>query len=183
MDRAKKQQLVAELHAVFAAASLVVVTHQTGLTVGESTVLRRQMRAAGASYRVIKNRLAKLALVDTHYAGLTDLFEGPTAIAYSTDPVAAAKIAVQFAKDNDKLVVVGGGILDLRLSAAEVLALTQLPSLDELRGQLVGLLTTPATRIAGVLQAPAGDLARLVGAPAAQLARVVGAYANTAPGT
>jgi large subunit ribosomal protein L10 len=125
------------------------------------------MREAGAGYKVTKNRLAKLALAGTTYEPISDLFNGPTAIAYSADPVAAARVAVDYSKENDKLVVIGGAMGDTLLDENAVKALASLPSLDELRGKLVGMLNTPATRVAGVLQAPAG-----------QLARVLGAYAN-----
>ena len=148
-------------------AALVVVTQQTGMTVAESTELRARMREAGAGYKVTKNRLAKLALAGTTYEPISDLFNGPTAIAFSADPVAAARVAVNYAKENDKLVVIGGAMGETLLDENAVKALASLPSLDELRGKLVGMLNTPATRIAGVLQAPAG-----------QLARVIGAYAN-----
>jgi len=168
VDRARKEELVVELNGAFADAALVVVTHQSGLTVAESTDLRRRMRAADASYKVTKNRLVKLALVGTPYEGIADLFEGPTAIAYSADPVAAARVAVNFAKDNDKLVVVGGAMADNRLDEAGVKALATLPSLDELRGKLLGLLNAPATKVAGVLQAPAGQLARVLSAHSQQ---------------
>ncbi len=167
MDRARKEELVTELSQSFAEAAVVVVTQQTGLTVTESTELRGRMREAGASYKVTKNRLAKLALAGTPYEPITDLFSGPTAIAYSADPVAAARVAVDYAKENDKLVVVGGAMGETLLDEVAVKALASLPSLDELRGKLVGLLNAPATKVAGVLQAPAG-----------QLARVTGAYAN-----
>ena len=167
MDRARKEELVTELSQSFAEAALVVVTQQTGLTVSESTELRSRMREAGAGYKVTKNRLAKLALAGTPYEPITDLFSGPTAIAYSADPVAAARVAVNYAKENDKLTVVGGAMGDTLLDENAVKALASLPSLDELRGKLVGLLNAPATKVAGVLQAPAG-----------QLARVFGAYAN-----
>lgn len=167
MDRARKEELVTELNQSFAEAALVVVTQQTGLTVSESTELRARMREAGAGYKVTKNRLAKLALAGTPYELITDLFSGPTAIAYSADPVAAARVAVNYAKENDKLTVVGGAMGDTLLDENAVKALASLPSLDELRGKLVGLLNAPATKVAGVLQAPAG-----------QLARVFGAYAN-----
>jgi large subunit ribosomal protein L10 len=168
VERAKKEQLVADLGVTFGGAALVVVTHQNGLTVAESTDLRRRMLAAGASFKVTKNRLAKLALAGTPYEGLSDLFEGPTAIAYSTDPVAAAKVAVGYAKDNEKLTVIGGALGDIRLDADGIKALAMLPSLDELRAKLVGMISTPATRIAGVLQAPAGQLARVLAAHAEQ---------------
>jgi large subunit ribosomal protein L10 len=168
VERAKKEELVADLSGTFGDAAVVVVTHQSGLTVAESTDLRRRMLAEGASFKVTKNRLAKLALAGTPYEGLTDLFEGPTAIAYSADPVAAAKVAVAFAKDNEKLTVIGGAMGEQRLDADGIKALASLPSLDELRAKLVGMINTPATRIAGVLQAPAGQVARVLGARAAQ---------------
>lgn len=168
MDRARKEELVTELNQSFAEAALVVVTQQTGLTVSESTELRARMREAGAGYKVTKNRLAKLALAGTPYEPITDLFSGPTAIAYSADPVAAARVAVNYAKENDKLTVVGGAMGDTLLDENAVKALASLPSLDELRGKLVGLLNAPATKVAGVLQAPAGQLARVFGAYAKQ---------------
>ncbi len=168
MDRARKEELVTELNQSFAEAALVVVTQQTGLTVSESTELRSQMREAGAGYKVTKNRLAKLALAGTPYEPITDLFSGPTAIAYSADPVAAARVAVNFAKENDKLTVVGGAMGDTLLDENAVEALASLPSLDELRGKLVGLLNAPATKVAGVLQAPAGQMARVMGAYASR---------------
>ena len=167
MDRARKEELVTELSQSFGDAALVVVTQQSGMTVAESTDLRGRMREAGAGYKVTKNRLAKLALAGTTYEQISDLFNGPTAIAYSADPVAAARVAVNYSKENDKLVVIGGAMGDTLLDENAVKALASLPSLDELRGKLVGMLNTPATRVAGVLQAPAG-----------QLARVIGAYAN-----
>lgn len=168
MDRARKEELVTELNQSFAEAALVVVTQQTGLTVSESTELRARMREAGAGYKVTKNRLAKLALAGTPYEPIMDLFSGPTAIAYSADPVAAARVAVNYAKENDKLTVVGGAMGDTLLDENAVKALASLPSLDELRGKLVGLLNAPATKVAGVLQAPAGKLARVFGAYAKQ---------------
>ncbi len=168
MDRARKEELVGELNGAFADAALVVVTHQSGLTVAESTDLRRRMREAGASFKVTKNRLVKLALVGTPYEGIADLFEGPTAIAYSADPVVAARVAVDFSKENEKLVVIGGAMAEDRLDEAGVKALATLPSLDDLRGKLVGLLNSPATKVAGVLQAPAGQLARVLSAHADQ---------------
>jgi len=167
VDRARKEELVTELNQSFGDAALVVVTQQSGMTVAESTDLRARMREAGAGYKVTKNRLAKLALAGTTYEPISDLFNGPTAIAYSADPVAAARVAVNYAKENDKLVVIGGAMGETLLDESAVKALADLPSLDELRGKIVGMLNTPATRVAGVLQAPAG-----------QLARVLGAYAN-----
>lgn len=164
MDRAKKQAMVAELQETFESNNLVVVTHQTGLTVTEVSELRKQMREAGGSFKVTKNRLAKIALKGTKFEGLADSFTGPTAIAVSEDPVAAAKIAVEFANKNEKLQIICGSLDAEALDMDAVKALATLPSLDELRGRLVGMIQTPATRIAGVLQAPGGQLARVFGA-------------------
>jgi len=147
---------------------MVVVTHYSGLSVADMEGLRNRMRKAGASFRVTKNRLTRLALEGTKFKDLNDLFSGPTGIAYSDDPVAAAKASVAFAKDNDKLIVLGGGLGRERLDVDGVKALASLPSLDESRANLVGLLKAPATNIAGVLQAPAGQLARVLSARAAQ---------------
>ena len=167
MDRSKKEALVAELHQDFAENILVVVTHQSGLTVKEVSDLRSKMRDAGCKFRVTKNRLAKIALKDTKFEALEDVFTGPTAIAVSMDPVAAAKVAVEYAKENEKLTIVGGSLEAERLDAEGISALAKLPSLDQLRGKIVGLLQAPATKVAGVLQAPAGQLARVMGAYAA----------------
>ena len=166
MERAKKEELVTSLNAIFGQADLVVVTCPTGLTVAEITDLRRQMRQAGCGFTVTKNRLAKLALKGTKFEPVSDLFKGPTAIAYSRDPVAAARIAVKYADGNQKLAVVGGALEAKVLDAKDVTSLAKLPSLDELRARLLGMIQTPATRIAGVLQAPAGQLARVLGAHA-----------------
>lgn len=166
MERSQKQALVATLHQDLSETVCVVVTHQTGLSVAEVTQLRRQMRNAGARYRVTKNRLAKRAIEGTEFETLAPLFSGPTAIAFSHDPVAAAKAAVEFANRNDKLTIVGGGLQGQLLDAAGVKALATLPSLDELRGKIIGLLNAPATKIAGLLQAPGGQLARLLAAHA-----------------
>jgi large subunit ribosomal protein L10 len=161
VDRTEKQQLITSLHETLKKAELVVITQQTGLTVAEVTNLRRQMRQAGAGYKVTKNRLARLALDGTQFEGLKSLFTGPTAIAYSADPVAAAKVAVTYANSNDKLTIVGGAMGSQVLDSDGVKALATLPSLDELRAKITGILQTPATRVAGVLQAPAGQLARV----------------------
>lgn len=166
MDRGQKEKLIASLAEVFGSVNLVVVTKPTGLTVAESTDLRRRMREAGASFKVTKNRLTRLALKGTKFESLSELFVGETAIAYSSDPVAAARVAVKFATDNQKLVVLGGALFQQKLDAEGIKNLATLPSLDELRGKLVGMLQTPATRIAGVLQAPAGQLARVLNAHA-----------------
>jgi large subunit ribosomal protein L10 len=164
VDRSQKEKLVSSLNDALSGTSCVVITHQSGLTVAEVTRLRRRMREAGASFKVTKNRLARLALQGTKFEQLSPLFTGPTAIAYSKDPVAAAKVAVEFANTNDKLTIVGGALDAQRLDAAGVKALATMPSLDELRGRLIGMLQTPATRIAGVLQAPGGQLARVLSA-------------------
>ncbi len=170
MDRAEKEKLVASLHRVFEDSTILVVTHYSGLTVAEMGVLRDGMREAGAKFRVTKNRFARLALEGTKYQDLSDLFTGPTAIAYSEDPVAAAKVAVNFAKTNDKLIVLGGALGSERLAPDEIRALAALPSLDELRGKLIGMIAAPATRVAGALQAPAAQVARVLGARADQAA-------------
>lgn len=143
---------------------MVVVTHYSGLTVSEMGALRDQMREAGASFKVTKNRLTRLALQGTKFENLEDMFTGPTAIAYSGDPVAPAKVCVNFAKKNDKLVVMGGAFGEEKLDVAGIKIMASLPSLDELRAKIVGMLNTPATRIAGVLQAPAGQVARVLSA-------------------
>lgn len=167
MDRVEKEEMVASLHQTFEDSSIVVVTHYSGLTVAEMGDLRNQMREAGASFKVTKNRLTRRALEGTKYQPLDSLFTGPTAIAYSEDPVAAAKAAVKFSKSNDKLIVLGGALGDEQLDVAKINNLASLPSLDELRAKIVGMISTPATRIAGVLQAPAGQVARVIGAHAA----------------
>lgn len=164
MDRSGKQALIETLHQTLGTANLVVVTRQSGLTVAEVSDLRRKMRAAGAGYKVAKNRLAQRALKGTKYEGLDKLLKGPTALAYSSDPVAAAKVAVAYANSNDKLTIVGGAMGAEVIGPDRVKALATLPSLDELRARLVGMLQTPAARIATVLQAPAGQLARVFGA-------------------
>ncbi|MGB3378801.1 50S ribosomal protein L10 [Allopontixanthobacter sediminis] len=164
MDRSQKTDAVAALNSTFAESGVVVVTRNLGLTVAQSTDLRAKMRDAGASYKVAKNSLAKLALKDTDYEGLSELLTGPTALATSTDPVAAAKAAVEFAKTNDKLEIVGGAMGKLVLDEKGVRSLASMPSLDELRGKLVGLVMAPATKIAQVVNAPAAKLARVFGA-------------------
>ena len=164
VNRSEKTEAIAELNQIFKDANLMVVTRQSGLTVQEVTDLRRKVRAAGASYKVAKNRLTLRALEGTPYKDLGPLFKGPTAIAYSKDPVAAAKVIAAFAKDNEKLTIVGGAMGENTLDVAGVQALATLPSLDALRATIIGLLQAPATKVAGVLQAPAGQLARVFGA-------------------
>ncbi len=168
VDRAEKGEMVSTLNGVFQNTGVVVVAHYSGLSVAQMTALRGRMRNAGASLKVAKNRLVKIALKGTDVEHISDLFQGPTVIAYSDDPVAAPKIAAEFAKTNEKFVVLGGAMGRTNLDAKAVEALASLPSLDELRAKLVGMIQTPATRIAGVLQAPAGQLARVFGAYARQ---------------
>lgn len=168
MDRSQKEELVASLHRTFADTNLVIVTQQSGMTVAEVSDLRRKMRDAGASYKVTKNRLTRLALEGTKYEALKDMFTGPTAVAVSVDPVAAAKVCVAFAKANEKLIIVGGAMGETQLDASGIQALATLPSLDQLRGKLIGLLQAPATKVAGVVQAPAAQLARIFSAYSSQ---------------
>lgn len=168
MNRAQKSDLVQDLNGVFSNTTVVVVAHYSGMTVNDMVQLRGRMSEAGAAFRVTKNRLTKLALEGTPCDGIADLFSGPTAIAYSDDPVAAPKVMVDFAKENEKLIVLGGIMEQTILDPNGVKELASLPSLDELRAKILGMLSTPATRIAGVLQAPGGQLARVVGAYAAQ---------------
>ena len=164
MERAQKAEVVESLNEVFNGAGSVVVAHYTGLTVAEMSDLRARMRAAGASFKVAKNRLVVRALQGTAAEPIAHLFKGPTGIAYSSDPVAPSRVAAAYAKENDKLVILGGVVGRTELDANGVKALAELPSLDELRGKIAGLLQAPATKIAGVLQAPAGQLARVLAA-------------------
>jgi large subunit ribosomal protein L10 len=167
LERAQKREVVTALHDVFAKTGVVVVAHYAGLTVSAMTKLRSEMRGAGGQVKVAKNRLVKLALEGTDAKGIADLLKGPTCLAFSADPVAAPKIAVKFAKANEKFVILGGAMGSTVLDAKGVNSLADLPSLDELRGKLIGLL-----------QAPASKIARTLNEPGAQLARVFGAYGN-----
>ena len=162
MERTEKRDFVASLATVFGETSFVLVGRNAGLTVAAVDDLRRKMKAAGATYKVAKNRLASRALDGTRFQGIAPLLKGPTALAWSVDPVAVAKTAVEFAKGNDKFVILGGALGTQNLNADGVKALAELPSLVTLRASLVGLIQTPATRIAGVVQAPAGQLARVL---------------------
>ena len=162
MNREEKKELVSTLHDVFSSTQTVVVTHYKGLTVSDMGALRKKAREGEPGFRVTKNRLTRLALEGTQFEPLRDMFEGPTAIAWSDDPVAAAKVAYTFSKENKNLVIVGGAMGSSLLDAKGVESLAKMPSLDELRGKLVGLLQTPAQRIATVSQAPAGQLARVL---------------------
>ena len=167
MERAAKAEMVTELKGVFKAAQTVVVAHYAGLTVGQMQTLRKQARQSGTKVKVAKNRLAKIALEGTDVAAIGPLLKGPTLIAYSGDPVAASKVCVDFAKAHEKLVILGGVMGKTTLDANGVKAVASLPSLDQLRAKIAGLLIAPATKIA-----------QLMNAPGAQLARVVQAYAN-----
>jgi large subunit ribosomal protein L10 len=167
MDRSQKAESVAQLNATFQEVGVVVITRNLGMTVAQSTALRGKVRDAGATYKVAKNRLAKLAIKDTNYAGIDEMLTGPTAIASSVDPIAAAKAVVDFAKTTDKIEIVGGSMGAQVLNAEGIKALASMPSLDELRAKLIGLVQAPATK-----------LAQLSTAPAAKLARVFGAYAT-----
>jgi len=168
VDKAEKAELVSSLNGIFSSTSVVVVAHYAGLTVAEMQDLRKRMAASGAQVKVTKNRLAKIALEGTQVASIGSLLRGPTLLAYSSDPVAAAKVAVDFSKTNDKLVILGGAMGQTALNVNGVKALATMPSLDELRAKLVGLIQAPATKIA-----------QLSTAPAAKLARVFGAYAKS----
>ncbi|MEJ0060946.1 MAG: 50S ribosomal protein L10 [Terricaulis sp.] len=168
MDRAEKAEAVEALKGVFSKAGVVVLGHYAGLSVAEMTVLRSRLRSAGAELKVVKNRLAKIALEGAPQAAGAHLFTGPVAIAFSADPVAATKVAVAYAKEKEQFVLLGALLGNQVLDQKGVQALATLPSLDELRGKIVGLINAPATKIAGVLQAPAGQLARVIGAYAAK---------------
>lgn len=164
VDRAEKREFVATMQEAFSGAGAVVVAHYTGLTVSEISSFRAKVKESGGTVKVAKNRLAKIALQGTEKEHMTDLFKGQTLVVMSNDPIAAPKAAVDFAKTNDKLVVIGGAMGATSLDSDGVKALASLPSLDELRAKIVGMVSTPATRIAQVVNAPAGQLARVVGA-------------------
>ncbi|MEA1016048.1 50S ribosomal protein L10 [Sphingomonas sp. LY54] len=168
MDRAQKAEAVATLKQTFGEVGVVVVTRNLGMTVAQSTALRGKMRDAGASYKVAKNTLTLIALEGTAYAPISDMLTGPTALATSADPVAAAKVAVDFAKTNDKFEIVGGAMGDTLLDVNGVKALAELPSLDELRATIIGLVQAPATKIARTINEPGAQLARVFGAFAAK---------------
>ena len=164
MDRTQKAAVVDTLNGMFGDAGSVVVAHYSGMTVAQMGDLRARMRAAGASFKVAKNRLVVRALQGTAAEGIAHLFKGPTGIAISKDPVAASRVAVAYSKENDKLVILGGVVGSTALDANGVKALAELPSLDELRGKIVGLIQAPATKLAGLMAAPGGQLARVIGA-------------------
>ena len=164
MDRSQKADAVAALNATFNEVGVVVITRNLGMTVAQTTLLRTKMRDAGASFKVSKNSLARLAIEGTSYAAIGDMFTGPVALASSVDPVAAAKVAIDFAKTNDKLEIVGGSMGTQLLNPEGIKALAAMPSLDQLRGTLIGLIQAPATKIAQVIVAPASKLARVFNA-------------------
>ena len=164
MNRAEKQALIENVNGTLNKADIALVVHNNGLTVAQMTQLRRNMRDVGAEFKVAKNRLVKLAVKNTKFEGMTDMFKGPTAIATSADPVSMAKSLVDFAKANDKLVIIGGAFGEQKLDVKAIETLAKLPSLNELRAKLVGMLQTPATRIACILQAPGGQVARVISA-------------------
>ena len=166
MDRAAKRELVTSLNSVFKDTGLIVVAHYAGLTVAQMTDYRRRVKEAGGQVKVAKNRLAKLALKDTDAASIADLFKGPTCVAFSQDPLAAARVAVKYAKENNKLVILGGTMGRTVLNPDGVRALAELPSLDELRAKLIGLLMAPAAKIARTIKEPGAKLARVIQAKA-----------------
>ncbi|MEO1194153.1 MAG: 50S ribosomal protein L10 [Pseudomonadota bacterium] len=178
MDRAAKEALVAELHGAFLQSSLLIVTHQTGMTVFESQDLRKRMRDANARFKVAKNRLARLALEGTPYEGLGDQLTGPTGLVWSDDPVEAAKAMIKFTKDSKKLTIVAAGFGSQVLDAKGVEQVSKMPSLDELRGKLVGLMQAPAVKLVGVLPAPATQMVGVLQAGSSKLPRVLNAYAQ-----
>jgi large subunit ribosomal protein L10 len=164
MNRVQKKEWISDLNNSATQAEILIVTHYKGLTVAEISRLRTKVRGFGASFKVTKNSLTKLALVGTQFESLSVHFKGPTAVAYSTDPVSAAKVLAEFSKENDKLVLLGAAFGSQILDADGIKELAKLPSLDELRATIISLIMTPATRIAGVTAAPAGQLARVLGA-------------------
>jgi large subunit ribosomal protein L10 len=170
MDRAEKRELVSTLNEAWKDTGVIVVAHYAGMTVAQMTDFRKRVKEAGGSVKVAKNRLAKLALKDTDSVGISDLLKGQTCVAYSDDPIAAAKISVKYAKENEKLVILGGAMGKTKLDANAVKALADLPSLDELRAKIIGLVQAPATKIARILKEPGAKLARVVHAKSAQAA-------------
>ncbi|PZP84407.1 MAG: 50S ribosomal protein L10 [Azospirillum brasilense] len=163
-SKAQKQEWIDTTSEQVKSAEILLIAHYKGLSVAEITDLRNNIRKAGANFKVTKNLLAKRAIAGTSYEKVSHLFKGPTAVAYATDPVSAAKALSEFSKKNEKLVLVGGAFGEMILDKAAIQQLASLPSLDELRAKIIAILQTPATRVAGVLQAPAGQLARVFNA-------------------
>ena len=168
MDRAAKRELIDHLHAELKSTGVVVVAHNTGLVAAQSADFRKRVKDAGGSVKVAKNKLAQLALKDTKSEGVTPLLKGQTCIAYSEDPISAARVSVMYSKDNEKLVILGGAMGNTVMDVNGVKALAELPSLDELRAKIIGLVQAPATKVAQIAAAPAGQLARVFGAYAAK---------------
>jgi large subunit ribosomal protein L10 len=168
MDRAAKTALVNQLNTAWKDTGVMVVAHYKGMTVAEMTEFRRRIKEAGGSVKVAKNKLAQLALKDTKAEGVSPLLKGQTCIAYSADPISAARVSVKYSKDNEKLVILGGAMGNTVMDVNGVKALAELPSLDELRAKLLGLLQAPATKIARILKEPGGQLARVIQAKSAK---------------
>jgi large subunit ribosomal protein L10 len=168
VDRAQKRELVTTLNAEWKDAGVIVVAHYKGMTVAQMTDFRKRMKEAGGTVKVAKNRLAKLALKDTEVETISDLLKGQTCVAYSEDPVSAARVSVKYARENDKLIIIGGAMGRTKLDSSGVKALADLPSLDELRGKLIGLLQAPAAKIARILNEPGSMLARVLAARGSQ---------------
>ena len=168
MDRAQKRELVTTLNEEWKGSGVIVVAHYKGMTVAQMTDFRKRMKEVGGAVKVAKNKLAKLALKDTEVETISDLLKGQTCVAYSEDPISAARVSVKYARENDKLVILGGAMGSTRLDSSGVKALADLPSLDELRGKLIGLLQAPASKIARILNEPGGMLARVLAAKGAQ---------------
>jgi large subunit ribosomal protein L10 len=164
MNRAEKQTSIEDVNSRLKKAAIALVVHNNGLTVAEMNILRAKMREAGAEFKVSKNRLSKIAAKDTQFESISDMFKGPAAIATSADPVSVSKGLIDFAKTNDKLVIIGGAYGDQKLDVKAIEKLAKLPSLNELRAKIVGMLQTPATRIVCLLQAPGGQIARVISA-------------------
>jgi len=177
--RKQKEELVEQFNEQLKDMGVLIVVQQSGMTVAEMTNLRTKMREAGTTFRVTKNRLAKIAVEGTPFESGKEMFQGPTAVAFSVDPVAAAKVCVAYANENQKFSIVGGVIGERVMSADEVEQLSKLPSLDEFRAKIVGLLNAPAAKLVGILPQPATQIVTLMGAPQAKLARVFGAYGAT----
>jgi large subunit ribosomal protein L10 len=168
VDRAQKRELVTTLNEEWKDSGVIVVAHYKGMTVAQMTDFRKRMKEAGGAVKVAKNKLVKLALKDTEVETISDLLKGQTCVAYSEDPVSAARVSVKYARENDKLIILGGAMGRTRLDSAGVKALADLPSLDELRGTLIGLLQAPAGKIARILNEPGGMLARVLAAKGSQ---------------
>jgi len=164
VDRVKKEEFISDLNKTFNTASVVLIAQNSGLTVADMNELRNGMRELGAVVKVTKNRLTKIALKETPVSGLDEFLKGPTLIAYSDDPISAPKAAVKFAKDNEKFIVLGGSMSGTMLNTNDVKSLASLPSLDELRGKIIGLITSPAAAIAQIVNAPGSQVARVINA-------------------